>query len=114
MDTCIFCQIAGGRVATDVVYEDNDIVAFTDINPEAPLHLLLVPRRHIGSLNVAEPADAELLGKLMLTAAKLAASKGYADRGYRLVLNTGREAGQSVDHLHFHLLAGRFLAWPPG
>lgn len=114
MDDCLFCQIAAGKLASDVVYEDNDIVAFNDINPEAPVHVLVVPRRHIATLNDALAADAELLGKLMLVAASLAKQKGLDLAGYRLVANTGREAGQTIDHIHFHLLGGRFLSWPPG
>ena len=114
MDNCLFCQIASGKLASDIVYEDNDVVAFTDINPEAPTHLLVIPRRHIATLNVAETGDAELLGKLMLAAASLAKRRGLDLTGYRLVANTGREAGQTVDHVHFHLLGGRYLGWPPG
>ncbi|MDP1808221.1 MAG: histidine triad nucleotide-binding protein [Actinomycetota bacterium] len=114
MDDCIFCRIATGKLASDIVYEDNDVIAFTDINPEAPTHLLVVPRRHIASLNTAEPADAELLGKAMLTAASLAKQRGLDGPGYRIVANTGKEAGQTVDHIHFHLLGGRFMSWPPG
>lgn len=114
MDDCIFCRIAAGKLASDIVYEDNDVIAFTDINPEAPTHLLVVPRRHIASLNAAEAADAELLGKVMLTAATLAKQRGLDGTGYRVVANTGREAGQTVDHIHFHLLGGRFMKWPPG
>lgn len=111
---CIFCDIVSGHVSSDVIYEDNDVVAFSDINPEAPTHVLVVPRRHISNLNEATAADAELLGKMMLAAAKLAVTKGIAQGGYRIVVNTGREAGQTVDHIHAHLLGGRFLAWPPG
>lgn len=114
MDDCLFCQIAAGKLASDIVYEDNDIVAFNDINPEAPVHTLVVPRRHIATLNDALAADAELLGKLMLVATSLAKQKGLDLTGYRLVANTGREAGQTVDHIHIHLLGGRFLSWPPG
>jgi len=114
MDDCIFCRIAAGKLASDIVYEDNDVVAFTDINPEAPTHLLVVPRRHISSLSAAEPADAELLGKVMLVATALARQRGLDAAGYRLVANTGREAGQTVDHVHFHLLGGRYMQWPPG
>ena len=114
MENCIFCQIAGGKIASDIVYEDNQVVAFTDINPEAPTHVLIVPRRHVASLNEVVPEDAALLGKLVQTAALIAKQKNLEQDGYRLVINTGRLAGQTVDHIHFHLLGGRQLTWPPG
>lgn len=114
MENCLFCQIAAGKLAADIVYEDNDMVAFTDISPEAPTHLLVIPRRHIASINEASPKDAELLGKLLLKASSLAKQRGLDSKGYRLVANVGREAGQTVDHIHVHLLGGRFLGWPPG
>ena len=113
MSKCIFCQIAGGEVPSDIVYKDSEIVAFSDMNPEAPVHILIVPKKHIESLNTAEPEDAALMGRMLLTGARLA-QENKLDKGYRLVLNVGREAGQSIDHLHFHLLGGRYLAWPPG
>jgi histidine triad (HIT) family protein len=114
MDDCLFCRIASGKLASEIVYEDNDVVAFNDINPEAPFHLLVIPRRHITNLNEASPADAELLGKILLRAASLAKQRGLDDKGYRLIINVGREAGQTIDHIHAHVLGGRFLAWPPG
>lgn len=114
MNECIFCQIAAGKIASDIVYEDNDVVAFTDVEPVAPVHLLIVPRRHIPSLNAATPADAPILGKLFNTAAILAKQRRLDETGYRLVLNTGREAGQTVDHVHAHLIGGRAMTWPPG
>ncbi len=114
MDDCIFCRIAAGKLASDIVYEDNDVVAFTDINPEAPTHLLIIPRRHIANIGEAQAGDAELLGKIVMAAAALAKQRGLDASGYRLVANTGKEAGQSVDHIHFHLLGGRYLGWPPG
>ena len=113
-DECLFCQIASGKIASDIVYEDNDVVAFTDISPGAPTHLLVVPRRHIASLNDLNPKDGELLGKMVSTAATLAKQRSLDDGGYRLVINAGRDAGQTVDHIHLHLLGGRSLSWPPG
>lgn len=94
-----------------VVHEDDDVLAFKDINPMAPFHVLVIPKRHVASL---ADADATLAGKLAKTAARVAKDAGYADSGYRVVANSGRDAGQSVGHLHFHVLAGRRLAWPPG
>jgi histidine triad (HIT) family protein len=110
MGSCIFCQIASGAIATPLVYEDADIVAFRDIQPQAPVHLLVVPRRHIASLN--ETGDEALLGRLLQAARLAAAAAGL--RQYRVVVNTGAEAGQSVLHLHLHVLGGRAMAWPPG
>src|SRR3972149_3092460 len=109
MDNCIFCQIAAGKLAADIVYEDNDVVAFTDINPEAPTHLVIIPRRHVANLNEAEAGDAELIGKVVLAGAVLAKQRGLDATGYRLIANTGRESGQTVDHIHFHLLGGRYM-----
>lgn len=114
MNECIFCQIAAGKIASDIVYEDSDVIAFTDVSPEAPTHLLIVPRRHVASLNDTDAGDAELLGKLMATAVELAKERNLENNGYRLVMNTGLGAGQTVDHIHLHLLGGRALTWPPG
>lgn len=114
MNECLFCQIAAGKMASDIVYEDNDVIAFNDISPEAPTHVLIVPRRHVASLNETVGGDAPLLGKMMTTAVKLAKQRNLDSDGYRLVMNTGREAGQTVDHIHLHLLGGRALTWPPG
>lgn len=113
MPTCIFCQIASGEVPSEIVFKNEEIVAFNDINPEAPVHLLIVPIKHIDSLNTAEAEDAALIGRMLLIAARLA-KDNKLEKGYRLVLNVGREAGQSIDHLHLHLLGGRYLNWPPG
>ena len=111
--SCIFCQIANGELPSEIVYKDDEMVAFNDMNPEAPTHILIVPKKHISSLNESEASDAELLGRLFLRAAKIAQENNLG-QGYRLVVNVGREAGQTVDHLHIHLLGGRYLAWPPG
>ncbi len=109
----MFCRIAAGELPARVVHRDDDIVAFLDVHPQAPVHVLLVPRRHIASLDDAEPEDQALLGKLLLAAKQVAAREGIA-RGYRIVSNCGPAAGQSVFHLHVHLLGGRAMNWPPG
>ncbi len=113
MADCIFCKIASGEVNAKVVYEDADTLAFLDLNPQAPTHVLIIPRRHIDRLTAAEDGDAELLGKLQLAAAR-AAKALKVEGAFRLVTNNGRGAGQSVDHLHYHLLGGRKMLWPPG
>ena len=114
MSDCLFCKIIGGQIPGNIVFQDDQLVAFKDINPQAPLHVLIVPRRHIASLNDLTPADDALVGALFRAAAALAKERGYAERGYRTVFNTNREAGQTVFHIHLHLLAGRPLSWPPG
>ncbi|MDA8129918.1 MAG: histidine triad nucleotide-binding protein [Elusimicrobia bacterium] len=113
MADCIFCKIASGEVNSKVVYEDPDILAFLDLNPQAPTHVLIIPRRHIDRLSAVSDADAELLGKLQLAAARTAKLL-KVEGGFRLVTNNGRGAGQAVDHLHYHLLGGRKMLWPPG
>jgi len=114
MTDCLFCRIIAGEIPGTFVYQDDTLVAFRDVNPQAPLHVLLVPRRHIPSLNDLTTADDGLVGSMFRRAAALAHKHGYDQHGYRTVFNTGREAGQSVFHIHLHLLAGRALAWPPG
>jgi histidine triad (HIT) family protein len=114
MNDCLFCKIIAGQIPGNIVFQDDQLVAFKDINPQAPLHVLIVPRRHIASLNDLTPADDALVGSLFRAAAALAKEHGYAERGYRTVFNTNREAGQTVFHIHLHLLAGRPLTWPPG
>jgi histidine triad (HIT) family protein len=110
MNPCIFCKIASGEIATPFVYEDDLAVAFKDLQPQAPVHILLVPRRHVDSLNEAH--DPQLLGHLLEAAGKAAQKIGLTQ--YRLVINTGPDAGQSVFHLHLHILGGRQMNWPPG
>jgi histidine triad (HIT) family protein len=114
MSDCLFCKIIAGQIPAAMVHQDATLVAFKDINPQAPLHLLIVPRKHIPSLNELSAEDDALIGTMMRRAAALAKVNGYHERGYRTVLNTNREAGQTVFHIHLHLLAGRALAWPPG
>ena len=111
-DTCLFCRIVRKEIPAKLVYESEDCIAFRDINPQAPVHVLVIPRRHIVSLNDA--TDAAAVGRLTLVAAEIAKSEGVAQSGYRVVFNTNRDGGQSVFHLHLHLLGGRSLAWPPG
>jgi histidine triad (HIT) family protein len=114
MRDCIFCQIRDGKLGAKVVYQDDDVLAFEDINPQAPTHVVIIPRKHIATLNDLTPGDAELMGRLHLVARGIAADRGHAEPGYRVVMNCNREAGQSVFHIHLHLLAGRRLRWPPG
>lgn len=111
---CLFCKIASGEITTQLVYEDDDIVAFNDINPQAPQHILLIPRKHITTLNDLEPADTLLMGRMIQTAVQLAKTLGFADAGFRTLFNCNQQGGQSVYHLHLHLLAGRQMRWPPG
>jgi histidine triad (HIT) family protein len=114
MTDCLFCGIISGATPARIVHADDDLVAFSDINAQAPLHLLIVPRRHIATLNDLAPGDDALVGSMFRRAAALAAEHGHADRGYRTVFNCNRDAGQTVFHIHLHLLAGRPLTWPPG
>ena len=114
MNDCLFCKIVAGQIPGAIVHQDDELVAFKDINPQAPLHVLIVPRRHIASLNDLAAGDDALVGSMLRRAAALATEHGYADRGYRTVFNCNREAGQTVFHIHLHLLAGRALTWPPG
>ena len=114
MSDCLFCKIVNRQIPSSIVHEDDEAIAFKDIDPKAPLHLLIVPRRHIATINDLAPADDALVGGLFRRAAALAAQHGYAERGYRTVFNCNREAGQTVYHIHLHLLAGRGLSWPPG
>lgn len=113
-ETCLFCKIVAGTIPSDIVYEDDMVMAFNDINPVAPVHQLLIPRRHLGSAADLAESDAELLGRLFAVAAKLATDAGLPDSGYRVVTNVGNDGGQSVAHLHFHLIGGRRMTWPPG
>ena len=111
---CLFCRIIGGEIPAEAVYEDQRCIAIRDINPQAPTHILVIPREHIESLNDATQKDEALLGHLLRTAARIANDEGHAETGYRTVINTGAGAGQSVVHLHVHVLGGRPMHWPPG
>ena len=112
MSDCLFCKIAAGDIPATIVAEDDRFVAFRDIDPQAPIHVLVIPRSHIASLN--EASDADLIGNLLLFAKGIAVQEGLTERGYRVVLNTNTEAGQTVFHIHAHLLGGRIMQWPPG
>ncbi|MDF1819318.1 MAG: histidine triad nucleotide-binding protein [Immundisolibacteraceae bacterium] len=114
MDDCLFCKIASGEISTDLVYETESVLVFRDINPQAPLHVLVIPRKHISTANDVAAEDAGLVGEMVLAAQQVAAAEGYAESGYRLVMNCNVDAGQTVFHIHLHLLAGRSLTWPPG
>ncbi len=114
MTDCLFCKIIAGDIPSEKVYEDDDVYAFRDVNPVAPLHVLIIPKKHIATLNDLENDDTQRVGKLMLVAKHIANQEGYAEEGYRTVINCGEKAGQSVFHIHLHLLAGRSLNWPPG
>jgi len=111
---CIFCDIVEGKIPARIAHRDDEVVAFHDLSPQAPTHILVVPTRHLASVDAAAPGDAALLGKVLLVCKQLAAKEGIDASGYRIVTNHGRGAGQSVFHLHFHLLGGRGMGWPPG
>jgi len=111
---CIFCRVAAGEIPSKIVHEDDDVVAFRDIDPKAPTHVLIIPRRHIGSVNELEDGDAGLVGRIVLVARRIADMDRRTETGYRLVMNTGNDGGQSVHHMHMHVLGGRKLGWPPG
>jgi len=111
---CLFCRIVAGELPSSQVYSDDAVVAIRDIAPQAPTHILLLTRKHIPSVNAIGPADLDLVGKLAVAAAELAKREGIAEGGYRLVVNVGRDGGQTVDHLHVHMLGGRPMTWPPG
>lgn len=114
MNDCLFCKMASGEITPDVVWETDELIAFRDINPQAPSHILIVPRKHISTLNDLTQADASLVGKMFLCAQEIAQQEGIAEPGYRTVMNCNAGAGQSVFHIHLHLLGGRQMLWPPG
>lgn len=113
MDDCLFCKIIAGEIPSDKVYEDEYIYAFNDIDKKAPEHILIIPKKHISSIIVAD-AESNIMNKLIGAAQKIASDKGLSENGFRLVINTGKDGGQTVNHLHMHLLGGRELGWPPG
>jgi histidine triad (HIT) family protein len=114
MSDCLFCRIIKREIPASIVYEDDRVLAFNDINPQAPTHLLVVPKRHIPSLNDLQPGDDQIVGEIVRRAAAIAKDRGISEGGFRTVFNTNREAGQTVFHIHLHLLGGRAMSWPPG
>jgi histidine triad (HIT) family protein len=113
MTDCLFCKLVSGEIAPAIVYQDAEVLAFDDLHPWAPVHVLIVPKRHIATLNELGPGDAEVVGKLFLAARAIARDRGFDGSGYRTVINCNADAGQSVFHLHLHVLAGRAMGWPP-
>jgi histidine triad (HIT) family protein len=111
---CLFCKIIAGEIPAAIVHQDDRLLAIQDINPQAPMHLLIMPRRHLATLNDLGPEDDGLIGEMVRRAAALAAAEGHADRGYRTIFNCNHDAGQTVFHIHLHVLGGRRLGWPPG
>lgn len=114
MADCLFCKIVAGEIPAKIVHQDEHLIAFQDINPQAPTHVLIVPRRHVPTLNDLEPSDDQLVGEMIRRAAAIARERGHADQGYRTVFNCNAGAGQTVFHIHLHVLGGRSLVWPPG
>lgn len=114
MSDCLFCKIVAGDIPARIVYQDEHLVAFQDINPQAPMHVLIIPRRHVASLNELTESDDALVGEMVRRAAALATEHGHDQRGYRTVFNCNADAGQSVFHIHLHVLGGRSMSWPPG
>ena len=114
MDNCLFCKIIAGEIPSTKVYEDESVLAFRDIAPQAPTHIILIPKEHIASANELTEENAGVVGHIYAVAAKIAKEQGFAETGYRIVNNCGKDGGQTVGHIHFHLLARRNLAWPPG
>ncbi len=114
MNNCLFCKMVAGEIQPKVVWESDQLLAFRDINPQAPIHVLVIPKRHIATLNDLQPDDGELMGQLHLAAKKVAELEGIAESGFRTVMNCNAAAGQTVFHIHLHILGGRTLTWPPG
>ncbi len=114
MEDCIFCKIVNKEIPAKIVLEDEEVVAFHDINPQAPVHILIIPKEHFSSLNEIPENKMDLLSRILLQARQIAKNMGIAEKGYRIVLNTARDSGQDVFHIHFHLLGGRRMTWPPG
>ncbi|MCA1957397.1 MAG: histidine triad nucleotide-binding protein [Nitrospira sp.] len=114
MSDCLFCKIVAKQIPAKVVHEDDQILAFDDIHPQAPVHTLVIPKKHVAAVRDCEEQDQTLLGRLLLTCAKVAQLKGVAESGYRIVTNTGKDGGQTVFHLHLHVTGGRRMSWPPG
>lgn len=111
---CLFCKILAGDIPADVIYESDSAIAFRDVNPKAPVHVLIIPRKHIATINDLDSSDEAMVGSMIMAAKEIAYDEGLADDGYRVVMNCNQAAGQSVFHIHMHMLGGRTLAWPPG
>ena len=114
MTDCLFCKIIDGEIPGDIVYENHSVLAFNDINPIAPVHILIIPKEHIATLNDLEEKHTQTMGELFLAAKKIASEKGFSETGYRAVFNCNKDAQQTVFHIHLHLIAGRQMTWPPG
>lgn len=114
MMDCLFCKIINGDITSDIVYQNDHVLAFNDISPQAPTHILIIPKKHISTINDLAPGDTEVIGQLYLAAKQIAQQQGFAEPGYRVVMNCNEGAGQSVFHIHLHLLAQRVFSWPPG
>ncbi len=114
MSDCLFCKIRDGEIQGDIVFENDDVLAFNDVNPQAPVHVLIIPKKHISTVNDMDAGDEAIMGKLFSVAKMIAAQQSVADDGYRLVVNCNEKAGQTVFHIHMHLLGGRSMTWPPG
>ncbi|MEX2123092.1 MAG: histidine triad nucleotide-binding protein [Woeseia sp.] len=113
-EDCLFCKIAAGKIGADIVYENDEVLAFRDINPQAPTHILIIPRNHVATINDLSDDEVDDVGRLFLAAQNIAKEEGVDESGYRVVMNCGEGAGQSVFHIHLHLLGGRAFRWPPG
>lgn len=114
MSDCIFCKIVSGDIPGDIVYQNDDVLAFRDLSPKAPVHVLIIPKRHISTINELQPTDAELLGNMYLAAKEIARQEGMDESGYRCVMNCNDDGGQTVHHIHLHVLGKRQMTWPPG
>jgi len=114
MTDCLFCKMVSGEIKPDVVYEDDDVLAFRDVNPQAPMHVLIIPKTHISTANDLDEDNVDVIGQMYLAARKIANDEGVSEAGYRMVMNCNAGAGQSVFHIHLHVLGGRQMAWPPG
>ncbi|MDF1643652.1 MAG: histidine triad nucleotide-binding protein [Pseudomonadales bacterium] len=112
--SCIFCKIVAGEIPAQILYQDDDVLCFRDVAPQAPTHMLVIPKKHISSIAELESSDINLAGKILVTATQMAKEQGISESGYRVAMNCGEEGGQTVDHIHMHILGGRQMGWPPG